>query len=61
MGASLRGELLNAIVADEEGVSIDTEALLPAHPMERRRELLTGPKDLWRELWLTVDVVYFDL
>ena len=33
-GASLRGELLIALVADEEGVSIGTEALLPAHPMD---------------------------
>ena len=33
-GAPLRGELLVALVADEEGVSIGTEALLAAHPMD---------------------------
>jgi acetylornithine deacetylase len=33
-GVSLRGEVLAALVADEEGVSIGTEALLAAHPMD---------------------------
>ena len=33
-GASLRGELLVALVADEEGVSIGTEALLERHRMD---------------------------
>jgi acetylornithine deacetylase/succinyl-diaminopimelate desuccinylase-like protein len=33
-GATLRGELLVALVADEEGVSIGTGALLSSHPMD---------------------------
>ncbi len=33
-GASVRGELLIALVADEEGVSIGTEALLERHAMD---------------------------
>ncbi|MGZ4149470.1 MAG: M20 family metallopeptidase [Actinomycetota bacterium] len=33
-GASLRGDLLVALVADEEGVSIGTEALIATHPVD---------------------------
>lgn len=47
-GAELRGELMLALVADEEGVSIGTEALIEAYEMDAT--LIVEPDELPRAI-----------
>ena len=47
-GADLRGELMLALVADEEGVSIGTEALIEAYEMDAT--LIVEPDELPRAI-----------